>query len=106
MPRVADYIAEKIAERGWNDVFMVTGGGAMHLNHSFGTHPQLDCIFNHHEQACAMRDKAVRSCRWVGRMIESCTGPHSPLMAGKHTGLPCHHAAVSDRQVPDIALYC
>jgi len=33
---------------------MVTGGGAMHLNHSLGTHSDLTCVFNHHEQACAM----------------------------------------------------
>jgi acetolactate synthase-1/2/3 large subunit len=26
----------------------------MHLNQSFGSHPRLECTFNHHEQACAM----------------------------------------------------
>jgi acetolactate synthase-1/2/3 large subunit len=37
---------------------MVTGGGAMHLNHSLGSHKQIDCIFNHHEQACAIGAEA------------------------------------------------
>ena len=37
---------------------MVTGGGAMHLNHSFGTNKDLECIFNHHEQACAIGAEA------------------------------------------------
>ncbi len=52
--KVSDWIAEKLVEHGIQHVFMVTGGGAMHLNHSFGTHKQLDCVFNHHEQACAI----------------------------------------------------
>ena len=30
----------------------------MHLNHSFGTNKNLDCIFNHHEQACAIGAEA------------------------------------------------
>ena len=34
---------------------MVTGGvGAMHLNHSFGSNKDIECIFNHHEQGCAL----------------------------------------------------
>jgi acetolactate synthase-1/2/3 large subunit len=37
---------------------MVTGGGAMHLNHALGTHPELSCVFNHHEQACSMAAEA------------------------------------------------
>ena len=35
-------------------VFTVTGGGAMHLNDAFGHTPKLKCIYNHHEQACAI----------------------------------------------------
>lgn len=30
----------------------------MHLNHSFGSHKQIGCIFNHHEQACAIGAEA------------------------------------------------
>ena len=56
--KLSDYVAEKLVEMGVKHVFMVTGGGAMHLNHSFGTHKKLDCIFNHHEQACAIGAEA------------------------------------------------
>jgi len=56
--KLSDYVAEKLVEMGVQHVFMVTGGGAMHLNHSFGTHPKLDCIFNHHEQACSIAAEA------------------------------------------------
>lgn len=56
--KLSDYVAQKIVELGVKHVFMVTGGGAMHLNHSFGTNKSLDCIFNHHEQACAIAAEA------------------------------------------------
>ena len=52
--KVSDYISKRVVELGVKHVFMVTGGGAMHLNHSLGTNEDLECVFNHHEQACAM----------------------------------------------------
>ncbi len=52
--KLSDYVANKVVELGAKHIFMVTGGGAMHLNHSFGTHKELECIFNHHEQACSI----------------------------------------------------
>lgn len=56
--KLSDYVAQTVAAHGIRHVFMVTGGGAMHLNHSLGTHPEIECIFNHHEQACAMGAEA------------------------------------------------
>jgi len=56
--KLSDYVAQKVAAHGIRHVFMVTGGGAMHLNHSLGTHPELECVFNHHEQACAIAAEA------------------------------------------------
>ena len=56
--KLSDYVAQKLIEYGVKHVFMVTGGGAMHLNHSFGTRKELECIFNHHEQACAIGAEA------------------------------------------------
>ena len=34
--RVADYIAELLADKGIDTLFTVVGGGAMHLNDGFG----------------------------------------------------------------------
>ena len=51
MIRVADYIARFLADRGVRHVFLVTGGGAMHLNDAFGREPRLDVVACHHEQA-------------------------------------------------------
>ncbi len=56
--KLSVYVAQKLVDYGIKHVFMVTGGGAMHLNHSLGTHAELECIFNHHEQACAMGAEA------------------------------------------------
>ncbi|MGK5090051.1 thiamine pyrophosphate-binding protein [Bdellovibrionota bacterium FG-2] len=52
--RVSDYIAKRIAEFGVEHVFLVTGGGAMHLNDAFGRNKSLKYVACHHEQACAM----------------------------------------------------
>lgn len=52
--RVSDYIADFLAAHGIKHVFTVVGGGAMHMNDSFGHHESLCCVYNHHEQACAM----------------------------------------------------
>jgi acetolactate synthase-1/2/3 large subunit len=52
--KLSNYIAEFLVQKGISDVFMVTGGGAMHLNDSFGHHEKIRCTYNHHEQACAI----------------------------------------------------
>ena len=52
--RVADYIADMLVKNGIHHVFSVTGGGAMHLNDGLGLKEGLTCIYNHHEQACAI----------------------------------------------------
>ena len=52
--RVSDYIAEFMAQKGITQVFTVCGGGSMHMNDSFGHHPKLNCVYNHHEQASAI----------------------------------------------------
>lgn len=56
--RLADYVANFLAEKGVTDVFSVVGGGAMHLNDAFGHHPGLHVTYNHHEQASAIAAEA------------------------------------------------
>jgi acetolactate synthase I/II/III large subunit len=55
MIKVADYIANYLAscDQVAHDVFLVAGGGNMHLLDSVGR-SKLRYICNHHEQACAM----------------------------------------------------
>jgi len=56
--KLAHWVADTLAAHGIDHVFMLTGGGAMHLNHALGTHPQLATTFTHHEQALSMAAEA------------------------------------------------
>ncbi len=73
--RLADYVAEFLADHGVSDVFSVVGGGAMHLNDALGHHPRLKVTYNHHEQACAIAAEAY--ARLENRIAAVCvtTGP-------------------------------
>lgn len=54
MIKVSDYIVKRLVEYGVKDVFMISGGGAMHLNDSVGRNKSIRYICNHHEQASAI----------------------------------------------------
>ncbi len=58
MVKVSDYIFDFVAQRGVRHVFMLPGGGAMHLNDSLGRNKKLTYICNLHEQACAIAAEA------------------------------------------------
>lgn len=64
--RLADYVAQRIAEHGIRHVFMLTGGGAMHLNDALGRAEGLQYVCCHHEQAAAMAAESY--ARLSGRM--------------------------------------
>jgi len=52
--RIADYIWSFLVEKGVTDVFLVTGGNAMHLDDALGLETRISTICVHHEQAAAM----------------------------------------------------
>jgi acetolactate synthase-1/2/3 large subunit len=52
--KLSDYVMRFIAAEGVRHVFLVTGGGAMHLNASLAQCPELVAVCNSHEQASAM----------------------------------------------------
>ena len=52
--KVAKYISEFFVKQGVTDMFMITGGAAMHLNDAFGHQEGLKITYNHHEQACTI----------------------------------------------------
>ncbi len=56
--KVSDYIAKFIADAGVSHVFMISGGGNMHLIDSIGKEKKLTYVCNHHEQSCAMAAEA------------------------------------------------
>ncbi len=52
--RVADYVMDFIAQKGVRHVFMLPGGGCMHLVDALGRNKKLVCVPNLHEQASAI----------------------------------------------------
>lgn len=75
MRRVADILAEELARQGLRQVFMLTGGGAMHLNDAFGRCKDLQIFFNHHEQAGAMAAESYCRLSGVPAILNVTTGP-------------------------------
>ena len=77
MIRVADYIAQQLAQWHVSHVFTVTGGGAMFLNDAFGFHPSIDSVYQHHEQACAMAAEGYARINGTPGVAIVTTGPGS-----------------------------
>lgn len=73
--KVSNYIAKKLVENQITQVFTVTGGGAMHLNDALGHQEGLHCLYQHHEQACAIAAESY--ARIHNRIAALCvtTGP-------------------------------
>lgn len=73
--RLADYVARRIVDHGVRHVFMLTGGGAMHLNDALGRVDGLHYVCCHHEQAAAMAAESY--ARLSGRLaaVNVTTGP-------------------------------
>jgi acetolactate synthase I/II/III large subunit len=61
--RVSDLVIDFIYKLGVNDIFTVTGGGAMFLNDAIAAHSEMQIVCNHHEQACAMGAVAYAKVR-------------------------------------------
>lgn len=73
--KVAKYIAEFLVKNDIKDCFMVTGGGAMHLDDAIGHEEGIRCIFNHHEQGCSVAAEGYT--RYSGKLAAVCvtSGP-------------------------------
>jgi acetolactate synthase I/II/III large subunit len=56
--KLSDYVFQFIADQGVKHVFMLPGGGAMHLVDSLGRCKSLQFVCNLHEQACAIAAEA------------------------------------------------
>ena len=52
--KVSDYITDYFVEKGLSDVFIITGGGSMHLNNSFAENKNLNVFCFHHEQSASI----------------------------------------------------
>ena len=75
MLKLSDYVIGFLADRGVKHIFMVTGGGAMHLNESIGTDHRLQFVCNHHEQACSMAAECYARVTGDVGVVNVTTGP-------------------------------
>jgi len=73
--KISDYIVKFFASKGLNQCFVVTGGGAMHINDSFGHSSNFSCVYNHHEQACAMAAEGYAQITGRPAIVSVTSGP-------------------------------
>ena len=74
---VSNVIFKKLADKGIDTCFMVTGGGAMFLNDALYQNKKIRKIFCHHEQACAMAADAYYRLSGKPAIVQVTTGPGS-----------------------------
>ena len=74
MIRLSDYVAKRLKEiHDVEHLFMLSGGGAMYLNDSFGKYiPYTVC---HHEQACAIAAEGYARLNQKMAVVNVTTGP-------------------------------
>lgn len=82
--RTADYIAQQLQEWGVDTVFMLSGGGMMHLVDSVGRVEDIRVVCNHHEQCSAIAADA--QARFTGR-LGVCYATSGPGATNILTGL-------------------
>ena len=75
MIRLADFIAVRLQHLGARDVFMVTGGAAMHLNDAFGRAFASKVHTLHHEQSCAIAAESYSRILGVPALVCVTAGP-------------------------------
>ncbi len=73
--KLSDYAFRTLADWGTQHVFLVSGGGAMHLNDSVGQEPRIKLVCNHHEQASAMAAEAYARVTGKPGVVSVTTGP-------------------------------
>jgi acetolactate synthase-1/2/3 large subunit len=55
---VSDWLMQRLAELGVRHVFVLPGGGAMHLNDALARSPSIQAVACQHEQACGIAAEA------------------------------------------------
>lgn len=73
--KLSNYIFETLKTKGLDTVFLVTGGGAMHLNDAIGRVKGLQFICNHHEQASAIAAEGYARVANKPAILNVTTGP-------------------------------
>ncbi len=75
MIKVSDYVIKCLEETGAKHMFMLPGGGAMHLNDSLGNSKKIQYITCLHEQACSIAAEAYARVNNSMGLLMVTTGP-------------------------------
>ena len=75
--RLADYVMDALVTHGVTQAFVVTGGGAMHLNDALGRADSMQWLPCHHEQACAIAAQGYARLTNRPALVQVTTGPGS-----------------------------
>ena len=73
--KLSDLVFQQLADFGIRQAFSVTGGAAMHLNDSLGANSDIDVLYMHHEQACAMAAEAYFRVSGLPAIVSVTAGP-------------------------------
>lgn len=73
--RVADFIINRLNFLGLDSAFLVTGGGAMHLNDAIGANESVRKVYCHHEQGAAIAAEAYARVAVKPALLNVTTGP-------------------------------
>ncbi len=73
--KVTDYIVDFFEQKGFKDVFLINGGGCMHIANSFGNSSIMNYWCMHHEQALAMAGEAYSKTKGMPAIVVTTSGP-------------------------------
>lgn len=74
MIKLSDFVAKYLYKHGVIDMFIISGGGAMHLNDSFGA-SKIKYFCNHNEQASAICGEGYARTNQKLALVNVTTGP-------------------------------
>ena len=75
MIKLSDYVIQYLEKLDIRHIFMLPGGGAMHLNDSLGKSSKLQYVVCLHEQACAIAAEAYARVTNKPGLLMVTTGP-------------------------------
>ena len=82
--KISDYVINYLASLGIKDIFLISGGGCIHLIDSVGKNKKIRFICNHHEQASAIAAEAYSR---ITEKISVCLVTTGPGSTNTLTGL-------------------
>ncbi|MEK7633215.1 MAG: thiamine pyrophosphate-binding protein [Patescibacteria group bacterium] len=82
--KISDYVIDYLVSLGIKNIFLISGGGCIHLIDSVGKNKKIKFICNHHEQASAIAAEAYSR---VTEKISACLVTTGPGSTNTLTGL-------------------